>query len=832
MMNPHDIDTRLLEKEHSIDALKQLFELHLKYTQAKDAKSATQLDLYKSLALVVRDRLVERWIRTKDVHAENNVKRVNYLSMEYLIGRLLQHNMQHLDLENEFNKALTDLGYHLETLQDLESEAGLGNGGLGRLAACFLESLATLDIPANGYGIRYEFGIFKQSFIDGHQVESADNWLRQENPWEVPRPEHLYPIKFYGRVEHTTHPDGRETYEWVDTQDNVMAMAYDILIPGFQTRTVNCLRLWGARSTRDFDFKYFNDGDYIQAVTEKQENETISKVLYPNDVSIQGRELRLKQEYFFVSASLQDIIDRHKKAYITLDNFPEKVAIQLNDTHPSLAIPELMRLFLDEENMAWEKAWDLTVRAVSYTNHTVLPEALEKWSVEVMGRVLPRHLQIIYEINRRFLAEVALCFPDQPERARRMSIIEEEPVRSVCMPQLSIVGSHAVNGVAALHTHILRKSLFKDFDEMYPGKIQNKTNGISQRTWLKTCNPELSSFISDHIGDPWLRNLYHLKKLLPLREDDGFIDRWREIKLNNKKKLAHFVKQEMGIDIIPESLFDVHIKRVHEYKRQLLNILHVIVLYSRIKKDPKGTHLPRTVMFAGKAAPGYAMAKRIIKLINSVAHTIQQDPEMQGRLQVLFLPNYSVSLAKRIIPAADLSQQISTAGMEASGTGNMKLALNGALTVGTLDGANIEILEEVGEDNIFIFGLKADQVTEMKRNHYHPRDIYHANPELKQAIDMIREGFFNPECRDLFQCIVDSLLDEGDRFMVLADFAEYCRVQKSIEKEFLRPRRWTEKCVTNSANMGKFSSDRTIQDYARDIWGITPCPIAPPMPVD
>jgi len=605
-------------------------------------------------------------------------------------------------------------------------------------------------------------------------------------------------------------------------------MAYDILVPGFRTRTVNCLRLWGARSTRDFDFKFFNDGDYIQAVSEKQENETISKVLYPNDVSIQGRELRLKQEYFFVSASLQDILDRHKKAYQELESFPDQVAIQLNDTHPSLAIPELMRLFIDEEGLPWDKAWDLTVRSMSYTNHTVLPEALEKWSVEILGRVLPRHLDIIYESNRRFLAQVELSYPGDRERARRMSIIEEEPVKCVRMPQLSIVGSHAVNGVAALHTHILRKSLFRDFDEMYPGKIQNKTNGISQRTWLKLCNPRLAEFIDETIGDDWLRNLYHLKKLVPLTDDAAFLERWRAIKIENKKELAHFVKREHGVILDPESLFDVHIKRIHEYKRQLLNILHVIVLYARIKKNPSGDHLPRTVLFAGKAAPGYAMAKRIIKLINSVGRVIERDPDMQGRLKVLFLPNYSVSMAKHIIPAADLSQQISTAGMEASGTGNMKLALNGALTLGTLDGANIEILEEVGEDNIFIFGLKSDEVAEMQRDHYHPRDIYLASPELKQAIDMVREGFFNPEARDLFHCVVDSLLDGGDRFMVLADFADYCRAHRDIEEEFLRTRRWTENSVINAANMGNFSSDRTIYDYARDIWRIAPCPIPPP----
>jgi starch phosphorylase len=742
--------------------------------------------------------------------------------MEYLIGRLLINNIIHLDLEDDLNQALSELGHDLEELQELETEAGLGNGGLGRLASCFMESLATLDIPASGYGIRYEFGIFKQHFIDGFQVEKADNWLRQGNPWEIPRPEHLYPIKFYGTVKHTTHADGRETYDWVDTEDNVMAMAFDILIPGYKTRTVNRLRLWGARSTRDFDFKYFNAGNYLEAVQEKQQNETISKVLYPNDVSIQGRKLRLKQEYFFVSASLQDIIKRHKNAHPSLHNLSDKVAIQLNDTHPSLAIPELMRILVDEEGMSWAHAWEQTVQTMAYTNHTVLSEALEKWSVDLLGRVLPRHLQIIYEINRRFLEQVALQFPDDPERIGRMSIIEEEPVKMVRMPQLSIVGSHAVNGVAELHTHILKNSLFRDFHEMFPDRIQNKTNGISPRTWLKASNRELSELIDQSIGEDWPKNLYLLKKLLPFSKDEIFTARWHKIKRNNKIQLARYVEETQGIRLNPDSLFDVHIKRIHEYKRQLMNILFVISLYSRIKKNPEGQHLPRTVFFSGKAAPGYAMAKLIIKLINSVSRTVNQDQQVGDRLKVVFLPNYSVSLAKRIIPAADLSQQISTAGMEASGTGNMKLALNGALTIGTLDGANVEILQEVGEDNIFIFGLKADQVAALKNDHYQPKEVYLNNPELKHSIDMVREGFFNPEDPTLFQPIVDSLLEHGDRFLVLADFAEYSRCQKIIEREFQDTARWTEKSIINAANMGKFSGDRAIAEYVEDIWKVQP----------
>ncbi|GJL79313.1 MAG: alpha-1,4 glucan phosphorylase [Nitrospinaceae bacterium] len=822
MNKPEMITIDSLSNGKSVEALKNSFNAHRKYTLAKTRSGATQMDLYKSLALVVRDRLVEKWIETKKSQYDADVKRVNYLSMEYLVGRVLTQNMVNLDLQDKIECAVRELGYDLEELEETEIEAGLGNGGLGRLASCFLESMATLDLPANGYGMRYEFGIFHQHFRDGYQCEEADNWLRQGNPWEIPRPEHLHPIKFYGSVKHTAHPDGTETYDWVDTHDNVMAMAYDILIPGYQSQTVNSLRLWSARSTEEFDFQHFNDGDYIQAVSEKQINETISKVLYPNDKSVQGRELRLKQEYFFVSASLQDIIKRYKTNHSDYDQFPDKVAIQMNDTHPSLAVPELMRIFVDVEGMAWEEAWDITVRAMGYTNHTVLPEALEKWSVELLGYVLPRHLQIIFEINRRFLERVSKQFPKDPDRLNRMSIIEEGPVKFVRMHNLALVGSHAVNGVAALHTEILKKSLFKDFHEMFPDRIQNKTNGITQRIWLKECNPELSDLITERIGPNWVKDLSQMKQLLALSGDSDFHRRWREIKQINKTRLADFIRQTLDIQVDPESLFDVQIKRIHEYKRQLLNILHVIVLYSRIIKNPEENHLPRTVIFSGKSAPGYAMAKLIIKLINSVAKTINADEQIGDRLRVVFLPNYSVSLAEKIIPAANLSQQTSTAGMEASGTGNMKLALNGALTLGTLDGANIEILEEVGKDNIYIFGMTAEEVQSKVKNNYRPKEIYLANKELKLAIDMVQEGFFCPENPGVFHPIVDSLLNQGDRFMVLADFEDYCRAQKKIEEEFRNTDLWTIKSIVNSACMGKFSSDRTISEYAKDIWNVKP----------
>jgi starch phosphorylase len=823
MNKPNLIKMDKLSKGTDVEALKRAFNAHRKYTLAKTEARATRLDLFKSLALVVRDHLIEKWIETKKSQYDLDVKRINYLSMEYLVGRVLTQNMVNLDLKETLSQAIRELGFDLEELEETEIDAGLGNGGLGRLASCFLESMATLDLPANGYGMRYEFGIFHQHFKDGFQVEEADNWLKHGNPWEIPRPEHLHPIKFYGRVKHQAHPDGKETYDWVDTHDNVMAMAYDILIPGYKCQTVNSLRLWGARSTEEFDFQHFNEGDYIQAVSEKQKNETISKVLYPNDKSIQGRELRLKQEYFFVSASLQDIIQRYKNLHSNFDLFSDKVAIQLNDTHPSLAIPELMRIFIDIEGMTWERAWDITVKTMGYTNHTVLPEALEKWSVDLLGHVLPRHLKIIFEINHRFLKQVAERFPNDPERLGRMSLIEEGPVKFVRMHNLALVGSHAVNGVAALHTKILKKSLFKDFHEMFPGKIQNKTNGITQRVWLKECNPSLAELVTETIGEGWVKDLSQMDRLLPMLDDSGFCQRWAEIKQNNKNALANYIQQTLDLSINPQSLFDVHIKRIHEYKRQLLNILHTIVLYTRIKKNPKADHyLPRTVIFSGKAAPGYAMAKNIIKLINSVAKTINADGQIGDRLRVVFLPNYSVSLAEKIIPAANLSQQTSTAGMEASGTGNMKLALNGALTLGTLDGANIEILEEVGEDNIYIFGLTAEEVAHNVQNSYRPKDIYLANPELKQAIDLIQEGYFCPDSPDLFHPIIDAILNHGDRFMVLADFESYSNMQKKMEEEFRNTDLWTRKSIINSARSGKFSSDRTIAEYARDIWGVQP----------
>jgi len=714
------------------------------------------------------------------------------------------------------------MGIRLEDLEENDIEAGLGNGGLGRLAACYLDSMATLGLPAYGYGIRYEYGIFYQKIVNGFQVEAADNWLRKGSPWEIPRPDYMFPVKFYGTTRRGIDKAGQPISEWVDTHDDVMAMAYDVPIPGYHSETVNNLRLWGARSTREFDLGVFNAGDYVQAINRKQESETISKVLYPNDQNMWGKELRLKQEYFFVSASLQDIIRRYKRTHATYEKFSSKVAIQLNDAHPALAIPELMRILVDEECRPWEEAWAIVVDTFGYTNHTVLPEALEKWTVELMGRVLPRHLEIIYEINRKFLEQARKKYPNDGQRIERLSLVEEKPVKSIRMSNLAIVGSHAVNGVAQLHSHILKTRVFKDYDELFPGRFHNITNGITQRLWLKSCNPELAELITETVGEQWTTHLDILQKLLPYVEDEKFSRRWQAIKQNNKRRLAQHVKQELSIELNPESLFDVHVKRIHEYKRQLLCALHAVVLYNRLKEHPSAKCVPRTILFAGKAAPGYEMAKLVIKLITSIADKVNNDPDTSNKLKVVFVPNYSVTKAEWIIPGADLSEQVSTAGHEASGTGNMKLSLNGALTIGTLDGANIEIKDRVGEDNIFIFGLTAEEVEQTRKSGYRPKDYYNSNPELKQALDMIRDGYFAPNHPHIFSTLIDSLLTHGDHYRVLADFADYIATQKKVETLYLEPEAWTRKSIINSANMGSFSSDRSIREYCRLIWDIKP----------
>jgi glycogen phosphorylase len=801
------------------ESLKLWFKHHLKYTLVDDKFSATKMDHFISLALSVRDHLVNRWLHTQQSYYENDVKRVYYLSMEFLIGRLLTNNLINLGIYDEYKQALDELGHDISELEETEVEAGLGNGGLGRLAACFLDSIASLGIPGYGYGIRYEFGIFHQKIIRGFQVERADNWLRVGNPWEIPRPRSLVPVNFYGRVQSNPNTLKEMGQQWVETQD-VMAMAHDIPIPGYKNNTVNNLRLWSARSSRELELEHFQTGDYFQAVQNKHESEIISKVLYPADHNQSGKELRFKQEYFFVSASLSDIVRRYKKAHTSFDMFSDKVAIQLNDTHPALAIAELMRILIDLENVPWDKAWKITVKTFAFTNHTVLPEAMEKWSLELFSRVLPRHLDIIFQINQKFLDQVQERYPGDVGKMNRMSLIEENHTKYIRMANLSIIGSHSTNGVAELHSNILKEKVFSDFYEMFPDRFNNKTNGVTPRRWLKSCNPKLSNLITEYIGDSWVQDLSELKDLQNHINDPNLIDRWKTIKTDNKKQLAKYVEDSLNLKIDPNSLFEVQVKRIHEYKRQVLSVLHAITLYNRIRRDPESIKTPRTLIFSGKAAPGYAMAKLIIKFINSVADTINTATSLRGNLKVIFLPNYSVTLAEKIIPAADLSIQVSTAGMEASGTGNMKLSLNGALTVGTLDGANIEIMEEVGKENIFIFGLDANEVIEKKKQGNNPREIYKKNLELREVLDMVQQGFFSGPQGNLFHPILENLLDHGDPYMVLADFQSFCDIQEEISNAYLDSDAWTKKSIINVSRMGKFSSDRSIKEYAEHIWNV------------
>ena len=789
----------------------------LVFSVGKDAVTATARDWFYATAFMTRDRLIERWMETMRSYYVADANRVYYLSMEFLMGRTLMNGLLNLSFEKECRQALHKHGLDLRQVSEIESDAALGNGGLGRLAACFLDSMATLNIPGYGYGIRYEYGMFSQRIEGGRQVEHPDNWLRYGNPWEFARPEVLFQVKFGGRVVEFSDEDGVLRHHWVDTED-VMAMAYDTPIPGFATSTVNNMRLWAAKASRDFELKYFNEGNYIKAVEDKNESENLSKVLYPDDSTAMGRELRLKQQHFFVSASLQDILFRFSKLHKNFDELPDKVAVQLNDTHPSIAIAELMRILVDVHHLEWSRAWDITTRTFSYTNHTLMSEVLETWPVAMFEQILPRHLQIIYEINHRFLKGVMHSFPGDNELRQRMSIIGEDQGRRVRMAHLAVVGSHRVNGVAQIHTELMRQTIFADFDRYFPGKIVNMTNGITPRRWLNQANPLLSALITSRIGDGWIKDLDQLRRLIPLAEDAQFRQEFAAVKRANKQRFAAEMKHCMDIDIDVDSLFDVQIKRIHEYKRQLLNVLHVVTLYKRLCDNPHSETVPRTVIFAGKAAPGYAMAKLIIKLINDVADIVNNDIRIHGRLKLVFVPNYGVSVAESIIPAADLSEQISTAGTEASGTGNMKLALNGALTIGTMDGANVEIRSEVGENNIFIFGLTTDQVGRLRTSGYRPTDYYMANDELRQAVDMIARGYFSPEEPDRFRPIVDNLLTHGDHYLLLADYGSYLACQKEVEAAYGNQEQWLRKVILNVANMGKFSSDRTIQQYAAEIW--------------
>lgn len=806
----------------TVEGFKKNYISHLHYTLAKDQYSATTRDLYQALAHTVRDQLVRRWIHTQQRYYKQDAKRVYYISLEFLMGRTLGNSLTNLGLMDVATKALNELDIRIEELREVEWDAGLGNGGLGRLAACFLDSMATLGLPAYGYGIRYEYGIFFQHMENGEQVETPDNWLRYGNPWEIGRPESLFPVRFYGRLETVTDEQGHPRQRWVDTQE-VMAMAYDTPVPGYGNDTVNTMRLWGAKSSREFELSYFNHGDYIRAVEDKNRTENISRVLYPNDNEQEGKELRIKQEYFLVSATLQDILRRYRKFHDTWDQLPDKVAIQLNDTHPALAIPELMRILVDEEGLDWFHAWDLTTRVFSYTNHTILPEALERWSVNLLNHVLPRHLQIIYQINQHFLDSVGHSHPHNASKLQRMSIIEEGHEQFVRMANLSIIGSKKVNGVSALHTELIKKSIFKDFHELYPTRFINMTNGITPRRWLAKSNPELSQLITDEIGDGWVRNLDLLKGLEPLAQEEGFRKRWQKVKRQRKEFLSRYLKLTQGIDIDPSTLFDCQVKRIHEYKRQLLNVLYVIHQYNRIKDNPNIDLVPRTVMIGGKAAPGYYMAKLIIQLVNSVANVVNNDPTVNSLLRVVFLQNYRVSLAEKVIPATELSEQISLAGTEASGTGNMKFALNGALTIGTLDGANVEIREEVGDDAIFIFGMKEDEVHELKSKGYNPWDMYHENSDLARVLDMIKDGVFCPHDPHHFLPVTDSLLNGGDHYCLLKDFDSYVKCQEEVSNCYRNQEEWTKKSIINTANMGKFSSDRTISEYAKDIWEARPC---------
>ena len=811
------------KRSDTAEAVREGFLLHLKYTLAKDEFSATDHDKYYALALAIRDRLVDRWIATSQTYHKQKAKRAYYLSMEYLIGRAMGNNVINLQADGAVREAMESLGLSWDELREVERDAGLGNGGLGRLAACFLDSLATLQLPGYGYGVRYDYGIFRQTIKDGYQVEEPDNWLRFGNPWEIERPEAQFEVHFGGRVQMESE-NGKLRARWLD-YDTVLGVPYDIPIPGYGNNTVNNLRLWSARSTEEFNLSFFNNGDYVKAYEQKTLTENISKVLYPNDNIERGRELRFKQQYFFVACSLHDIVRRFKADSDDIREFPDKVAIQLNDTHPAMAIAELMRLFVDEEGLEWEEAWNLTTRTFGYTNHTLMPEALERWSVRLFETILPRHLQIIYEINRRFLREIATRWPGDNDRIRRMSLIQEEPNREVRMAYLAVVGSHSVNGVAALHSELLTTTLFRDFFEMWPEKFNNKTNGITPRRWLLKANPGLSKLVTEAIGDKWVTNLDELKRLERCAGDARFLSRLMEVKRANKARLAELIRKELGVEVNPDSLFDVQIKRLHEYKRQLLNVLNIIHQYFRLKENPAADFVPRTWIFAAKAAPGYFLAKLIIKLINDVGAVINNDPAMKGRMNVVFLPDYRVSLAERIIPAADLSEQISTAGTEASGTGNMKFQLNGALTLGTLDGANVEIRQEVGEENFFPFGKTVEEVAATQRAGYNPWDEYRANADLRRVLDAIRDNFFNLDQPGLYQPIVDTLLTHGDKYLVLSDFAAYVEGQERVSAAYLDKEAWARKCLMNIANSGKFSTDRTIREYAEEIWGIQACPI-------
>ena len=805
--------------EMSVDGLKEDFAWHLRYTLAKDDGHATARDQYTAFAHAVRDRLVERWISTQEEYSRQNTKRVYYLSLEFLIGRLLGNNVINLKADQLCRDALKEFGINWNDLRDFETDAGLGNGGLGRLAACYLDSMSTLDLAGMGYGLRYDYGIFRQRIVNGCQVEEPDHWLRDGYPWEMARPEYAQQVGFGGHVECSEGKDGNKKWCWVPAE-TVQGVPYDLPIVGYR-KAVNSLRLWSARAVDDFNLEDFNKGSYIEAVERKVLAENLTKVLYPNDNTSAGKELRLRQQYFFVACSLRDILRRYRLINNGWAAFPEKVFIQLNDTHPTLVVPELMRIFVDEEGLDWDVAWDLTRRSTGYTNHTILQEALERWPVPMMERLLPRHLQIIYEINGRFLRQISSLYPGDVDRMRRMSLIDEGGERSVRMANLCIVGTSSVNGVAELHTKILRENLFRDFFEIWPEKFHNVTNGITPRRWLLKANPMLSQLVTELIGDGWITDLGELRRLEQFAGDGNFLSALAKIKRSNKSLLSGWVRNNLGIALDPDAIFDVQVKRLHEYKRQLLLALYIVILYGRLLNDSSYSPLPRCFIFGAKAAPGYVMAKLIIRFIHGIASVINSDPRVRGRLSVAFLPDYRVSLAEKIMPAAEVSEQISLAGMEASGTGNMKFMINGALTVGTYDGANVEIHQEVGDDNMFLFGMRAEEVAE-RRPSYVSADVYRDDPEIKQALDMIRGDVFSRQEPGVFEPIVRNLLDYNDYYMLLADLRSYCEAQDRVDAAYRDASRWNRMSLVNIARSGRFSSDRAVLEYARDIWHVSP----------
>lgn len=807
----------------SVETLRRAMADNLFYIQGKWQEVANPNDFYMALAYTIRDRMMQQWLNTSRNYLREDVRMVSYLSAEFLLGPHLRRNLINLGIEDQVRQAVHDSGLDFNTLVAQEEEPGLGNGGLGRLAACYMESMASLEIPAIGYGIRYEFGIFDQDIRDGWQVEITDKWLQFGNPWEVIRPELSVRVGFGGRTESYTDSNGRYRVRWIPHQ-LVKGIPYDTPIPGYRVNTVNTLRLWRAEAIESFNFQAFNVGDYYGAVDEKVVSENISKVLYPNDEPVQGKELRLQQQYFFASCALQDMIRIHLASGGALKDFHQRFTTQLNDTHPAVSVAELMRLLVDEHGMSWEDAWDITQQTFAFTNHTLLPEALEKWPIGLFGSLLPRHLEIIYEINQRFLEKIRIQYFNDPVKMSRLSLIDESGERYVRMANLACVGSYAINGVAALHTDLLKQTVLRDFHELWPDKIRNVTNGVTPRRWIVLSNPHLSQLLNQKVGDNWVHHLEDLRQLEGYAEDAGFRDAWRQVKQERKQNLAAWIKQRCHITVDPNSMFDVQVKRIHEYKRQHLNVLHIISLYERIRRDPNIDIAPRTFIFGGKAAPGYFMAKLIIKLITSVGEVVNNDPAVNDRIKVVFLPDYNVTSSQRVYPAADLSEQISMAGKEASGTGNMKFSMNGALTIGTLDGANVEIRDQVGPENFFLFGLNAEEVTQLKASGYNPWDHYNNNPQLKEAVNLINSGFFSKGDSELFQPLVDSLV-YGDPYLLFADYQAYIDCQDKVNDAFQNQENWTRMSILNSARMGYFSSDRSIRDYCDRIWQVQPLPI-------